>query len=525
MIASGSDVSSLALSSSLSLALTPTTAADWNQTGYGKYGGNRYNTSQGGVSTVFNFFANDDDAEFSLVDNKPAPRQRFGGRGRFNQQRFQRRDQTQFLGGDVGQGAARERSRQQRIQSKKQQQWNTWGFNRNREQITYNSSVDIRPDWSVLEQVQLASLTKLQLPTDKAGRAVVPVPEDLGSYGKLRWFDKAFDKVTPKFEKELAKIRKHHYNVTTSDDPVLTELAKKQAGTVFATDAMVAAIMCAARSVYGWDLVVTKQDGQVFFDKRDESNFDLLTVSETAQEPISDDKENINGVPQLSNESTAANFNYSQQVLVGEDGEKPMEFGKPDPFVSQGEDAASVAYRYRKWKLSDDVTLVARCELNGVVESKGAKSLLSIKALTEFDSKVTGVDWRQKIETQRGAVIATELKNNANKLAKWTCCSLLSGADQMKLGFISRTHPKDPYNHAIINTQTYKPKDFAQQINLTEGNMWGVFKSIAEMCLKLDDGKYLLVKDPNKPILRTYEVPADSFNDDYAKEPIMGGGM
>jgi hypothetical protein len=75
------------------------------------------------------------------VDNKPAPRQRFGGRGRFNQQRFQRRDQTQFVGGDVGQGASRERSRQQRIQSKKQQQWNTWAFNRNREQITYNSSV------------------------------------------------------------------------------------------------------------------------------------------------------------------------------------------------------------------------------------------------------------------------------------------------------------------------------------------------------------------------------------------------
>jgi hypothetical protein len=50
------------------------------------------------VSTVFNFFATDDDAEFSLVDNKPAPRQRFGGRGRFNPQRFQRRDQTQFVG-------------------------------------------------------------------------------------------------------------------------------------------------------------------------------------------------------------------------------------------------------------------------------------------------------------------------------------------------------------------------------------------------------------------------------------------
>ena len=464
------------------------------------------------MATVFNFFANDDDAEFSLVDNKPAPRQRFGGRSRFQQNRFQRRDNNAAAaGGDVGQGASRERARQQRMQSKKQQQWNTWAYNRNRDQVTYGSSVDIRPDWSVIEQLQLSTLTKLQLAADKR-----PAAEDLAQYGKLRWFDKAFDKVTPKFERELVKSRVTHQNVTTSEDPVLADLAKSNAGTVFATDAMVAAIMCAARSVYGWDLVVTKQNGKVFFDKREDSNFDLLTVSETAQEPITDDKDNINGVSQLSNESTAANYNFSQQVLLGEGEQKPMEFGKPDPFASE----AHVAYRYRKWKISDDVVLVSRCELNGVVEAKGATSLLSIKALTEFDSKVTGVDWRQKIETQRGAVIATELKNNANKLAKWTCCALLSGADQMKIGFVSRTHPKDPNAHVVVNTQTYKPKDFAQQINLTEGNMWGVFKSIAEMCLKMDDGKYLLVKDANKPILRAYEVPMDAFNDDYAKEPI-----
>ena len=31
-----------------------------------------------------------------------------------------------------------------------------------------------------------------------------------------------------------------------------------------------------------------------------------------------------------------------------------------------------------------------------------------------------GVDWRQKLDSQRGAVVATELKNNSCKLAKWT---------------------------------------------------------------------------------------------------------
>ena len=45
-----------------------------------------------------------------------------------------------------------------------------------------------------------------------------------------------------------------------------------------------------------------------------------------------------------------------------------------------------------------------------------------------------GVDWRSRLDNQRGAVLATELKNNSCKLAKWTVCSLLAGSDQIKFG-------------------------------------------------------------------------------------------
>lgn len=48
--------------------------------------------------------------------------------------------------------------------------------------------------------------------------------------------------------------------------------------------------------------------------------------------------------------------------------------------------------------------MVARCELHSVAEVKGSEVLLTINALNEFDSRITGVDWRQKIENQRGAV-------------------------------------------------------------------------------------------------------------------------
>ena len=66
---------------------------------------------------------------------------------------------------------------------------------------------------------------------------------------------------------------------------------------------------------------------------------------------------------------------------------------------------------------------------------------------------LAGVDWRHKLETQRGAVLATELKNNANKLAKWTAAALVSGVEIIKLGYVSRAHHRDTRSHVILGTQ------------------------------------------------------------------------
>ena len=53
---------------------------------------------------------------------------------------------------------------------------------------------------------------------------------------------------------------------------------------------------------------------KLFFDKRDGSNLDLLTVAETAPEAVPEDKDDINGVQHLSIEATATNQAFSQQA-------------------------------------------------------------------------------------------------------------------------------------------------------------------------------------------------------------------
>ncbi len=84
---------------------------------------------------------------------------------------------------------------------------------------------------------------------------------------------------------------------------------------------------------------------------------------------------------------------------------------------------------------------------------------------------------------------------------------------------MSRANPKVNDKHVVLGVIGWKPKDFANQMNLSLSNGWGIVRTIADMCLRREeDGKFVLVKDPNKPILRLYEVPASSF-DEEVEEP------
>merc|ERR1719310_1719640 len=125
----------------------------------------------------------------------------------------------------------------------------------------------------------------------------------------------------------------------------------------------------------------------------------------------------------------------------------------------------------------------------------------------------TTINWRDKIDNQAGAVLASELKNNSFKLAKWTAQSLLAGASQMKIGYVSRASPKNAYDHVVLATQSYRPVDFAAQITLNQGTMWGYMRLFVKLLEKEAEGKYVIMRDPNRAIVRIYGVPAGTFED------------
>jgi translation initiation factor 3 subunit D len=174
-----------------------------------------------------------------------------------------------------------------------------------------NPSLAVDPEWELLQEFDMVQLQKLQ--------ANLPTTIDLVTCGHVDQYDDSYDKLTTRSASKLRKNdNKIFYYYTSKDDPILEKFAVEGQGNIFATDSIIAQLMAAPRSVYSWDIVVQKLNGIVFLDKRDDSNFDSLTVSETAVEPptAAEDIDEYNHPEKLSQEATAINQYFTQQVLL-----------------------------------------------------------------------------------------------------------------------------------------------------------------------------------------------------------------
>ncbi|EUB60004.1 Eukaryotic translation initiation factor 3 subunit D [Echinococcus granulosus] len=538
--------------------------ADWCGTIYPDLKSKNRYVSQFGGGAQYTYYHDEDDSNFQLATSGKEPkssafRQRFRyqmrGRGRGNfQSGFQSRGGGQFM--SLGNFAGRQRrplTERERAALQQQQQqrrygnqpnwqnnWrrgSNWGssgggggwrqgndYNRRPNRGNRNPSVEVKEEWNLLEDFEFSQFVSLSLPSVKE-------PITCAECGTVKYYDRTYDTISTRSEKPLVRFNGVVHAVTTSEDPVIMNLARERHLNVFCTDRIAAAIMCAPKSVDSWDLLAIRIADKLFFDVRPGSNFDHVTVAETAIDPPSEEPGHINSPEKLALEATFININFSQQVL--QTGGELYNFKHKNPFIDsddkeEAERVASVGYRYRQFDLGNGINMVVRCEVDAVMPLRAEEKekqeagagpdvpkFCCIKALNEFDSRYcNGVNWRTKLDTQRGAVIASELKNNSCKLAKWTVASILAGADLLKFGFVSRVNPKDTSHHAILGTHEFRPTDFAAQINLNMDNAWGILRCVIDYFMKCEPGTYLMLKDPNKQSLHIYFLPANAFASD-----------
>ncbi|KAL7275442.1 hypothetical protein RUND412_001614 [Rhizina undulata] len=493
-----------------------------------------------GTSNLFSYQHAEDEASFSVVDNQRTSTKTRGGFGRGGGTIFRGRGGARGTttaargstrgGGTFQKGGSARGGRDERYDNRggRNARGRRFGWkDYDKPQRNRDASVIVKPEWKMLEEIDFNRLAKLNLETDEG--------EDVDNYGFLYYYDKQYDNAagTKTAEKKLVVQDRLFFNPTTTEDPVIQRLADQDEATIFATDSVLSMLMCSPRSVYPWDIVIIREGNKLFLDKREGSQLDFVTVNENAADPPMETtegaKETINSPQALSMEATFINQNFAIQT-VNESSKR--EFERENPFYNPEEESeplGSKAYKYRRFDLSlndeEPVHLIVRTELDAVMKApNGEELVLTVKALNEFDDRAQGsggaLNWRAKWASQRGAIVATEMKNNSCKLARWTTQSILAKADLMKIGFVSRANPKDNNRHVILGVVGYKPREFANQMNLNLNNGWGIVRTIVDMCLHMPEGKYVLVKDPNKPVLRLYEVPSSTFAEEAEEQKV-----
>jgi hypothetical protein len=175
----------------------------------------------------------------------------------------------------------------------------------------------------------------------------------------------------------------------------------------------------------------------------------------------------------------------------------------------------------------------------GSSSSTAAPQYLTLATLNEWDAKAAGTpEWRRGVDSQRGNLLALEIKNNSHKLAKFTLNALLSGCDSMRLGLLSRATRADADNHVVLGVHAVQPATFATQLALSPNNAWGVLRWVIETVrkhaknLREEDqpedeyvAKFVLLRDPNKPSIYLYNVAPDAFEREDEEAAAAAGGM
>ncbi|EER10647.1 eukaryotic translation initiation factor 3 subunit, putative [Perkinsus marinus ATCC 50983] len=520
------------------------------------------------------------DKGFQLVDTSSAPRKHHVNkysqprwqdhRNNRYQQQHQRDGRYQKGGGGKSWGPAAGGRRHQQ-QSAYQQ---GWGRGQGVARGIKEWSVAPNPDWQLVRELPFTLLAKAHVDPKKVAY------EDLVWCGTgLKAYEKTYDRVSPKLTKSLKQYPDiAFYNVSTGQDPVIEQLltnqpvAKGQDVTVACTDNVLSVMMAANRSVYSWDLVITRLDNTILIDTREGSNLDMLTVNETSSEPPAthpDESaegtktEAFNTVYKVGEEATCINQNLTVQLLSSSLPEKSNEY--PNPFDQREDDEdeeeeeeekeellppSNVAYRYRKVDLprvpeeskSCNISMIVRTEVDAYVpQGEGQQQeqqpvYAKIRALNEIPStQQQKQPWRSSLESQKGAVLATEVHNNAFKLGRWVASALLAGTNVFKLGYVTRARMNDPFHHSLLSVQTYKTEEFAKQIGMNTSNAFGIVQAIVDLVMQYkapgaeeeeedEDGassfagKFLLLKEPSKSMIRLYAVPWEEFEESDEEE-------
>lgn len=265
----------------------------------------------------------------------------------------------------------------------------------------------------------------------------------------------------------------------------MVELIESDAADIFTTDVVAAALMCATKSNYSWDVEIKKYGNKIFIDKRQDDDsienniLNFHTVGETAIEHQPNDDSTINGIKNLMREAKDINDSFLHHSL-NPDVTKQIQLDGENPFVEdENQICTRIGYHYKVWRIQKESgdkpekKICIRCSIhshNGIPKENGEFSTMNCYAFNEFNLNMT--NWRNTIDNAVVTCLNKEYANNSFKAQRWLVQSILADVDMIKYAFVSRKDMSLNNKHVLLATHTMSTQSWMHQLSLQMGDLW-----------------------------------------------------
>lgn len=366
----------------------------------------------------------------------------------------------------------------------------------------FKDNAGVQTDWVYITDAQKSNFDKTVTYNVKVA--------DLATIGRIPAYDKNWDKrATAKKSAPFTLPQ----TIVLSQSPfadrffqdIIAKEEKTDDATFYCSDILLSTLLTVKGSMFPWDIFVQKRGNQYIIEPSPQnktSYVDFLTVNENTSGNLPEDEKDMF---KICIEATNVNRKFIDIVTSQTEG---TAFDENSPYFKDVPE--DKVYRYRKWTLDNKIHVVCRSEVDSYVtqgEGENAKKILTkICALNEFESVL---DWRNNFESNNGAVISGEERNNACKISKWICQAILADCELIKLGFVSKTNNKDN-KFQVLGVEATSVKNLSNDINYREKDNWNIIKTIVELLGKQEDGTFAFVKLPYKQSIRIYRIPGEN---------------
>jgi len=377
----------------------------------------------------------------------------------------------------------------------------------NRPKIYFEWSIKPDPTWSLMKELSLNELAKNGVDSSKV------TVKDIARRGVIPLFNKSWEKITPKSTQSITRSGIIPHKPGFFEDNYLLAAADPEEGEdvdVLITDEVLTLLMSASHTRYSWHIKIFKTDGKIILDKAPDTIVEKVTVRESSRQfvPVLDDPIALNRPKELHDEATALQVDVCQ-MLIGNDAQKfedpSFEMENPNLHDNQGRKM----YKYREFtippvqsKRGKDIKILTRVEIDAVRVVSGKPQYILVKCMNEYDYRAGS--YRIQLDKTPGALTAAEYRNNSPTMARWISQAILSDAETLVLAWATREQAHDNKKHLLLGCMTEKVELLQQQLGVKPRSVWGMVRSIIDAIMddSCEDGEYVLVKEPLKPIMR-----------------------